>query len=337
KSILISLLFIVFIHYNEAQVKFGYPIPTNEEDLSCTINLCAKRGEHCSTENKTTGFECDIRDRCLDGICVEGLLENEVCQISADCDFGYSCVPSLNGKKYCEKAFFIDYGGACNKSIQCSHSLDCVNNVCSTPLLGCFSDLQCAEDEICTNGACQKYILQENECFIYRSLPCNKNFRSCILKSFNVSSIGICIDDVPEGSPCLTAKFSCQWGLGQYCSPLFVGSSLGKCSNPGSNKFNTCTTRRSCGENEYCKCDPTSGIGYCVILGTFLGNNCQDASKLYIECFLRSNCTQPYSANPFSCVRRNCMQESLCYESFCSEKLLPFDFCADSPCNLQLF
>ncbi|EGC35770.1 hypothetical protein DICPUDRAFT_32880 [Dictyostelium purpureum] len=367
-----SFTFIYIVIFLFININNIYGVPS---DLACSINLCSKIGEPCTYDpSSNSGLECYVedfcfnntcvegiieygrcttsrdcnigyscvpshlnKDRCLDGRCVMGIGENENCNKSVDCQFGLSCVPNDEGVMNCVKAFYIDYGNSCNITIQCSHSLECIDNKCSTPLIGCFTDLQCAENEICVNGTCQVYILKENECFIFKSLSCKHQFKTCVLKSFNISSIGICVEDVIVGSPCITSKFSCDWGLGQYCKPLSLGSSVGNCTLSGENKFNICTSKNDCAYNEYCKCDPNSGVGYCVLRGTFIGRYCREATRVYLQCFLKSNCTQPFTANPYSCVRINCREEAQCYLTLCSEKLLPFTPCTQAKCNIPFF
>ncbi|EGC28363.1 hypothetical protein DICPUDRAFT_44338 [Dictyostelium purpureum] len=311
------------------------------DSLSCSLNICSKLGEPCEKQNILGGLQCYVQDRCFNGTCVESLPEGSICKNSADCLVGYSCLSTNSGNgnniKTCQKSFYVEYGGACNISFDCLNGLECIGSKCITPLTGCLSDVQCDKDSICDNGECVKYNLNENECFIYRTLSCKNSFLPCSLKSFNQSSVGQCRDVIPEGNPCLVNKYSCDWNVGQYCKPLEQGSILGECTRTPSNTLNPCKSVNDCKEYEFCKCDPKSGVGYCLSRGTYIGSYCREAAKVFMQCFAKTNCTEPFSINPLSCVYQYCKEEASCMSLYCTEPMLPISPCVNTHCSLSFF
>ncbi|KAF2069649.1 hypothetical protein CYY_009034 [Polysphondylium violaceum] len=311
----------------------------NNSDISCSLNSCSQLGGPCS-ENQYSGFQCYVENRCSDMTCVQSIQEGFPCNKSSDCTLETSCILDTEGVKRCVKAFYLDAGANCTYSYECTNSQECVEGICNAPPSGCISDLQCLTNQICINGTCTDYQLQENECFIYSSAPC-PTIQPCTLKNgtdpFKQTSIGVCLEDIPVGNPCLVNKFSCDWNSGQYCDPISEGSTYGHCVVIPPPTFTTCITQDDCQSWEFCKCDSQSGVGYCSTRLSYLGKYCRQSALLFFSCFLASGCANPFQTNPASCIFQACPEETNCFISYCTEPMLPVDICVERTCKLSIF
>ncbi|KAM9995694.1 hypothetical protein ACTFIY_001875 [Dictyostelium cf. discoideum] len=351
-KIKLILILILSIYIKDCNGQVRPELPRNRPPpittLACSLNSCSEQGEPCSfnLSSGSSGFTCYVEDRCQNGTCVPSLQQGEVCIDSDECNLGYSCVTELsnlsftqpNKTKTCEPSFFSEYGGLCRRATDCLNSLDCINNTCSTPVYGCLSDLSCDRNSICVNATCVFRPLGENECYMSRSFDCKNTYNPCALSSLNVSSIGVCLDYIPLGNPCLTTKYSCDWRTGQVCRPLFLGSVVGRCVVVQDDPIISCVTASNCRPYEFCKCDSQSGVGYCVKRTFFAGKYCRQAFMLFLDCYRSTNCTQPFSFNPTSCIlRSHCKDLAICVASFCTEPLLPISLCVNRICELSIF
>ncbi|CAH1795748.1 unnamed protein product [Owenia fusiformis] len=292
----------------------GDAIPQCRGDDQCeTTQYCAENGQ-CHSKLPYSSA-CTNNKECSSGHCVDVCVE---CEQQTDCGDNYLCTQNTCVAK---KLF----GDACSQDMACQSGLVCNKGVCSR----CADELDCSDTQYCKGDSKVGYSCRPKENVGVKceeSLECNSGH--CVGVCVECEQQSDCEDDYQcKGNTCVNRKpFGGSCNNDKDCLSEYVCNE-GACS--------TCSEERTCGGNEYCKGDPTTG--YRCSSKEEIGDICNTPSEcssghcvgVCVECEQKTDCEDDYLCKENTCVQRklfggscsenkDCLSDFVCYEGACS-------------------